>query len=78
MGRPVYPHELEDPDFSWLLNSFRENNPECTVVESSCLPIVIIRGVHAPEEVTETGLITLPAEIADDDIRTDAPARSAK
>ena len=56
MGRPMYPHELSDPDFSWLINSFRENNPNCTVIESSCLPIVLIRdgAVPAPEQTIDT------------------------
>ncbi len=43
MGRPVYPHELNDPDFTWLLNSFRESNPHCVVVDSPCMPVVIFR-----------------------------------
>ena len=42
MARPIYPHELADADFSWLMNSFRENNPHCAVVESSCLPVILI------------------------------------
>ncbi len=44
MGRPVYPHELSDSDFSWLINSYRENNPHAVLVESSCLPLVLIKG----------------------------------
>jgi hypothetical protein len=43
MGRPVYPHELNDPDFSWLINSFRESNPNSTMVDISCLPLVLFR-----------------------------------
>ena len=31
-----------DPDFSWLLNTFKENHPEYVAVESSCLPIVLV------------------------------------
>ena len=43
MGRPVYPHELVDPDFSWLISSFQENNPEYSSIESSVLPVVFIK-----------------------------------
>jgi hypothetical protein len=42
MGRPIYSHELSDPDFSWLITSFQENNPNYSCVDSSCLPIVFI------------------------------------
>ena len=43
MGRPVYPHELSDPDFSWLISNFQENNPEYSPIESSTLPVVFIK-----------------------------------
>ena len=43
MGRPVYPHELADSDFSWLINSYRENNPQAVLIESSCLPLILIK-----------------------------------
>jgi len=42
MARPVYPHELCDPDFAWLLSSYREEHPNLIVVESTFLPIVLI------------------------------------
>lgn len=42
MARPVYPHELSDPDFSWLLSSYRETHPELFVVESTCLPVTLV------------------------------------
>lgn len=43
MGRPIYPHELEDPDFAWLISNFKENNPTCSPVENTCLPVVFIK-----------------------------------
>ncbi|MCB0352765.1 MAG: hypothetical protein KDD64_04545 [Bdellovibrionales bacterium] len=54
MGRPIYPYELNDPDFSWLMNNFRDTHPEYMVVEDSCLPIVLVAR-HAPlnDEVTK-------------------------
>ena len=42
MGRPVYPHELCDPDFSWLITNFQESNPNYRPVERGCLPVVLI------------------------------------
>ena len=42
MARPVYPHELSDPDFAWLLSSYREAHPELFVVESTCLPVTLV------------------------------------
>lgn len=51
MARAIYQHELTDPDFSWLINNFRENRGNVLVVESSCLPVVLIMG--NPEIITE-------------------------
>lgn len=42
MARAVFPHEITDPDFQWLLNSYCEAHPAACRVETGCLPIVII------------------------------------
>lgn len=42
MGRPVYPHEMCDPDFAWLISSFREQNPQYVPIESALLPVVLL------------------------------------
>lgn len=42
MARPIYPHELSDPDFSWLITNFRENFPNYVGIESSLLPVAFI------------------------------------
>lgn len=42
MVRPIYPHELADPDFSWLLTTFKENHPHFISVEGAGLPLVLI------------------------------------
>lgn len=42
MCRAVYPHELNDQDFEWLVNSFLENHPEYICVECNTLPIVLL------------------------------------
>lgn len=52
MGRPLYPYELGDPDFSWLLSSFQENNPGWIMIESSNMPVVLLQST--------TGSLALP------------------
>jgi len=42
MGRPLYPYELGDPDFSWLISHFLETRPEFVLMEASCLPVVFL------------------------------------
>ena len=42
MARPIYPHELSDPDFQWLINSYRESRGHIAVVDMSCLPFVMV------------------------------------
>lgn len=42
MARPIYPHELSDPDFQWLFNSYRESRGQVAVVDMSCLPLVMV------------------------------------
>jgi hypothetical protein len=68
MGRPVYPHELNDSDFSWLINSFRENHPNYAVVESSCLPVVLIQEGTKKEVTTDDEVPSIHAGMSDDDI----------
>ena len=49
MARAIYPHELADPDFAWLISNFRDNNPDYAMVEASCLPVSLVSG--APTEI---------------------------
>jgi hypothetical protein len=46
MARPVYPHEMVDPDLQWLLSTYRESHPNVILVEISCLPVTLI---YCPE-----------------------------
>jgi hypothetical protein len=51
MDRAVYQHELQDPDFAWLLKTFQESNPDYYYGANSCQPITLIRaepGTVAP------------------------------
>jgi hypothetical protein len=61
MGRPIYPYELGDPDFSWLISHFQENHPGYNVIENTCLPVVFIEHIGEPV-VGELSLPVLPAE----------------
>ena len=55
MGRPIYNYELSDPDFSWLVTNFKENNPNHTIVDTSGVPISFINAEKSTKikEVTE-------------------------
>ena len=44
MARAVYPHEVTDPDFQWLLNNYCESHPGAFKLDSGSLPVVIITG----------------------------------
>lgn len=66
MGRPVYPHELTDPDFSWLISSFREAHPDYQLLDVPCMALVFVKcdpprlGAEllpiVPEGTTEEGV----------------------
>lgn len=54
MARPIYSHEVLDPDFQWLLQNYSENHPNAFVLDSTCLPVVIVLGEerkNAPHSV---------------------------
>ena len=53
MGRPVYPHEMCDPDFAWLISSFREQNPDFVPIESALLPVVLLAVDEAADGLEE-------------------------
>lgn len=43
MARPIFNHELLDPDFAWLLTTFKENNPEVVSLECFGMAVVMIK-----------------------------------
>lgn len=57
MVRPVYSHELIDPDFAWLLSTFAEEHPGYIVIENPGSPVVM---VNLSSEKTETISLTEP------------------
>ena len=46
MGRPVFPYELADPDFCWLITNFQDRFPHLFAVETDSLPVVFIGSVE--------------------------------
>lgn len=58
MGRAVYPHELVDPDFSWLITRYQENHPGSINVEATGIPIVFIKS--EPENLQPKPILPLP------------------
>ncbi|MCC6220043.1 MAG: hypothetical protein IT291_02260 [Deltaproteobacteria bacterium] len=42
MGRPFYPHEIDDPDLDWLVSNFLYERPDFLPVEYGLLPLVLI------------------------------------
>ena len=43
MGRAVYPYELTDPDFSWLIHNFQESCPDYVCVQDIGLPVTFVK-----------------------------------
>ena len=62
MARPLYPYELGDQDFSWLISSFQERFPNYTIFQNGTLPVCFINCApvtvieEAEEESTSDGL----------------------
>ena len=42
MARSVYPFELQDEDFSWLINNYLEENPNCFTLEVDGCPVILL------------------------------------
>lgn len=42
MARGVFPHEIIDPDYQWLIRNYCEKSAPVAVVDSGCLPVVMI------------------------------------
>lgn len=52
VARAIFPHELQDPDFAWLIDSFRESNPDVFLVEGPCIPVTFVRS-GSPEVLAQ-------------------------
>jgi hypothetical protein len=56
MARPIYPHELADPDFQWLIATFRERRSVAYTVEESCLPVILLIGDPPTDSTADQNL----------------------
>ena len=64
MARPIFTHELADADFSWLLTTFKENNPSVVSIEIGGLPTLMLR--LTPQELQRSMIPALP-DLSDSD-----------
>ena len=67
MARAVYQHELQDQDFSWLIQRFQETNPEYVLVESSVLPVTLFRGEKGIAPSADIPMVLGPDEDGSDE-----------
>jgi hypothetical protein len=42
MDRGIFPHEMTDPDFQWLIKNYCETRGPVAIVDSGCLPLVMV------------------------------------
>lgn len=42
MARGIFPHEITDPDFQWLIKNYCETSAPVAVVDAGCLPLVMV------------------------------------
>lgn len=50
MARPVYPYELGDPDFVWLIETFLEGRSDFVTLQEACLPVILFRKTTHEQE----------------------------
>lgn len=43
MARPVYPYELDDQDYYWLITHFEETHPDYVMYSEGAEPVVFIK-----------------------------------
>ena len=64
MARAVFPHEVTDPDFQWLLSTYCEAHPAAMMIDISCVPVVVLlfdqRIAITQEHGATGGLLALP------------------
>ncbi len=79
MARAVFPHEITDPDFQWLINTYCESHPGSFRLDSNCLPVVIITG---NESLSDSGsafqqdpLLALPPGSTDEADQSPPPKK---
>lgn len=66
MARGIFPHEISDPDFQWLIKNYCDSKGAVAVVDSGCLPLVIVllEDEKAPLPIAEISSEALPGALA--------------
>ena len=54
MARAIYSHEINDPDFQWLISNYAERKGGTAMVDVTCLPIVLV--MMTDDERSRTGI----------------------
>ena len=55
MARTVYPFELQDEDFTWLLNNYLEQNPNSFALEVDGCPVILLSECNITNEDESCG-----------------------
>ena len=82
MARPIYSHEMTDPDFQWLIKNYMEKSAPVAVVDSGCLPLVMVlldenaRSLVNQDIISHNILGTI-ANPADDTAALDDPKKNS-
>lgn len=80
MARGILPHEITDPDFQWLIKNYCETKGPVAVVDSGCLPLVMVLLDENARAITPEGLFDAnligSIGVADDAAVTDGEKKS--
>jgi len=80
MARGIFPHEITDPDFQWLIKSYCETKGPVAVVDAGCLPLVMVlldenaRGLVS-QDVFSHNIMSALTNPADDGSGVDDPKK---
>lgn len=62
MARPVYPYELSDPDFVWLIETFLEGRSDFITLQEACLPVILLQKPAREQEIATPFSLEHPFE----------------
>lgn len=81
MARGIFPHEITDPDFQWLIKNYCESSSPVAVVDSGCLPIILVlldenaRSL-VNQDILSHSILGAIANPAEESMGTDDPKKS--
>lgn len=81
MARGIFPHEVSDPDFQWLIKNYMEKSAPVAVVDAGCLPLVMVLLDESARSLVNQDIIShnilgAIANPADDTAGLDDPKKS--